>query len=112
MIETKQSYMGENKTILQFAGELFQNVSVKVKKTDVTEVAGKRVLRAGSIIDNTGKIVADGTSFGLVYRDVDFTLSNGNENIPVTIFGFVKTASLPTAPTDLVKTALNMIKFL
>ncbi|MCB2300388.1 hypothetical protein [Clostridium tagluense] len=112
MIETKQSYVGENKTILQFAGESFQNVSIKIKKIDVAEVTGKRILKAGSIVDKAGKIVADGTAFGLVYRDVDFTLSNGTENIPVTIFGFIKTVALPTAPTELVKTALNMIKFL
>jgi hypothetical protein len=112
MIETKKSYMGESKTILQFAGELFQNTSIKVKKIDVAEVDGKRILKAGSIVDNTGKIVTDGTAFGLVYRDVNFTLSNGTETIPVTIFGFIKTAALPIAPTELVKTALNMIKFL
>ncbi|MPQ32450.1 hypothetical protein E4V42_13520 [Clostridium estertheticum] len=112
MLETKQTYMGENKTILQFAGELFQNTSIKVKKSDVVEVASKRILKAGSIVDNTGKIVADETAFGLVYRDVDFTLSNGTENIPITIFGFVKTAALPIVPTELVKSALNMIKFL
>ncbi|WP_443660484.1 hypothetical protein [Clostridium algidicarnis] len=111
-IETIKTYMGENKTILQFAGELFQNTLIKVKKTDVPEVAGKRILKAGTIVNATGVKANDATAFGVVYRDVDFTLSNGTENIPVTIFGFVKAKALPEVVTAEAKTALNMIKFL
>lgn len=110
--ERQQSYMGENKTILQFAGELFQNVSVKVKKVDVPEVNGKRILKAGTILDKNGKKVNDGTAFGLVYRDIDFTYSNGTENVPVTIFAFIKTSVLPEVPSDTAKTALKMVQFL
>ncbi|MBU3131588.1 hypothetical protein KPL40_03915 [Clostridium gasigenes] len=112
MIETKQSYMGENKTILQFAGDLFQNALIKVKKTGVAEVAGKRILKAGTIVNKDGAKANDATAFGVVYRDVDFTLSNGTENIPVTIFGFIKASVLPEVVTAEAKAALNMIKFL
>ncbi|EGO86254.1 hypothetical protein G8S49_11140 [Clostridium botulinum C] len=115
--ETKQTYMGENKTILEFAGELFQNAMVKVKKTDIEEEKGKRLLKAGTVISKDGKVV-DGSkvtndkAFGLVYRDVDFTYSNGTETIPVTIFGFVKEKALPKVVPEDAKKALKMIEFL
>ena len=115
--ENKQTYMGENKTILEFAGELFQNAMVKVKKIDIAEAEGKRVLKAGTIISKDGKVVDGSTvtndkAFGLVYRDVDFTYSNGTETIPVTIFGFVKEKALPKTVPEEAKTALKMIQFL
>lgn len=116
-IERKQTYMGENKTILQFAGELFQNVLVKVKKSDVPESDGKRILKAGTIITKDGEIV-DGTkitndkAYGLVYRTIDFTYSNGTETIPVTIFGFVNESALPKAVVEEAKAAMKMIMFM
>ncbi|WP_368488390.1 hypothetical protein [Clostridium sp. BJN0013] len=119
MIENTKTYMGENKTILQFAGELFQNTMVKVNKTDIAldGTTGKRILKAGTIVSKDGKIV-DGTTitndkaFGLVYRDIDFTLSNGTETIPITIFGFINESKLPAAvPTD-AKTVMKMLMFL
>lgn len=116
-IETSQKYTGETKTILEFAGELFQNTLVKVKKTDVPEVDGKRILEAGTFISKDGKIV-DGTTvtddktFGIVYKDKDFTNSNGTETVAVTIFGFIKESILPKAPSAAVKTALKMVQFL
>lgn len=119
MIENTQTYMGENKTILQFAGELFQNAMVKINKSDVAlDVStGKRILKAGTVISKDGKIV-DGTTvtndkaFGLVYRDIDFTLSNGTETIPVTIFGFIKESTLPNTVPDAAKLAMKMLMFL
>ncbi|MCD3230831.1 MULTISPECIES: hypothetical protein [Clostridium] len=115
--ETKQTYMGENKTILEFAGELFQNAMVKVKKTDIAEEKGKRILKAGTVISKDGKVVDGSTvtndkAFGLVYRDADFTYSNGTETIPVTIFGFIKEKALPKTISEDVKKALKMIQFL
>lgn len=115
--ENKQTYMGENKTILELAGDLFQNVNVKVLKSDVSEADGKRILKAGTFITKEGKIV-DGTTvtddkaFGLVYRDVNFTYSNGNETVPVLIFGFINSTTLPKQPSATVKTALKMVTFL
>ena len=115
-IERKQSYMGKNETILQFAGELFQNMSVKVNKNDVPEVDGRRILKAATILSKDGKIV-DGTkvtndkSLGLVYRDIDFTYSNGTENVPVTIFGFIKESTLSKAVAEEAKAAMKMIMF-
>ncbi|EPY2273230.1 hypothetical protein ACXAUS_002088 [Clostridium sporogenes] len=116
-IETKQTYMGENKTILQFAGELFQNAMVKVKKADVKEVEGKRILKAGTVVSKDGKIVDGSTvtndkAFGLVYRDVNLTYSHGTETVPVTIFGFIKESTLPETVSSEAKTAMKMLMFL
>lgn len=119
MIENTKTYMGENKTILQFAGELFQNVGIKINSTDfeLDSATGKRIVKAGTVISKDGKIV-DGTTitndkaFGLVYRDVDLTLSNGTETIPVTVFGFINEAVLPAeVPVD-AKAAMKMLMFL
>ena len=109
--------MGENKTILALAGELFQNVNIKVAKADVPTVDGKKVLAAGTILSKDGKIV-DGTTitndkaFGLVYASKDFTNSNGNESVSVIIFGFIKEANLPATVPAAAKTAMKMLTFL
>ena len=117
MIETKKSYMGENKTILKLAGELFQNVNIKVAKADVPAVDGKNFLAAGTLISKDGKIV-DGTAitndkaYGLVYADKDFTNSNGKETVSVLIFGFVNESVLPKVVPDAAKAVMKMIAFL
>ena len=90
---------------------------IKAKKTDVKEVEGKRILKAGTVISKDGKIV-DGSivtndkAFGLVYRDVDFTYSSGTEIVPVTIFGFIKESTLPETISLEAKTAMKMLMFL
>jgi hypothetical protein len=119
MLETKQTYMGENKTILKLAGELFTCVNVKVLAADVAvDENGKKLLKAGTVISKDGKIV-DGTTitndkaFGLVYATKDFTNSNGNEIVSVLIFGFVDEAAiLPTVVPAAAKTAMKMVTFL
>ena len=117
MLEKSTTYMGENKTILKLAGELFQNVSVKVAATDVAAVDGVKMLAAGTVISKAGKVV-DGTvvphtdAYGLVYRDVNFTYSNGTENVPVTVFGFIDESTLPAEVAADAKTAMKMLMFL
>lgn len=116
-IEKTQNYMGENKTILELAGELFQTTLIKVKKTDIEIQDAKRLLKAGTFISKDGKVVdgstvSDDKVFGLVYRDVNFTYSNGTETVPVLIFGFVNTKSLPKQPSEEIKKALPMVQFL
>lgn len=116
--EKKETFMGENKSILMFAGELFQNMSVKMSKVNVaTHLTTEGVLKAGTPVSKDGKVV-DGTittadkAIGLTYRDVNFTYSNGNESVPVIIFGFVKASAISTLVTADVKTALKMIQIL
>ncbi|MDU1340231.1 hypothetical protein [Clostridium butyricum] len=115
--ERTEKIMGENKSILLVAGMLFQNISVKVKKTDVAAFLTNGKLKAGTPLTKDGKVV-DGTTitadkaFGLLYRDIDLTYSNGNETVPVTIFGFVNSKLLPETVTADVKAALKMIQVL
>lgn len=116
-IEKSKSYMGENKTILALAGELFQNVNVKVAKVDINTSLVDGILKAGTILSKDGKVV-DGTtitddkSYGLVYSDINFTDSNGKETVPVTIFGFIKESTLPKAPSTAAKMAMKMLLFM
>lgn len=117
-IEQKETYMGENKSILMFAGDLFQNMSIKMAKSDVTPyLTTDGILKAGTPVSKNGKVV-DGTTitadktFGITYRDVNFKYSNGNESVPVTIFGFIKASAVSALVTDAVKSALKMIQFL
>lgn len=115
--ERTEKIMGENKSILLVAGMLFQNLNVKVTKSDVESVLVDGKLKAGTPLSKDGKVV-DGTTvtadkvFGLLYRDIDFTYSNGNESVPVTIFGFVNSKVVPSSVTDNIKAALKMIQFL
>ena len=115
--EKSESYMGENKSILMFAGELFQNMPVKIAKTDVTTYLTDDVLKAGTPISKDGKVV-DGTTvtadkaIGLLYKDISFKYCNGNVSAPVTIFGFVKASSVSALVTAGVKIALKMIQIL
>lgn len=118
MITTQQNHLAQSKTILKY-GQNFQNVIVKVDKADVPvdSSTGTKILRAGTILSQNGKIV-DGTTvagdkaFGLVYNDKDFTNSNGTENVAVTIFGFIDSKVLPAAIPDTAKTAMRMLYFL
>lgn len=110
MRQSTNKILGSQKNILALAGELFQNTNIKVNKTVATLKEG--ILEAGTIIDRTGKKATDGTAFGVVYEDVDFSNSSGTEVVPVTIFGFIKESVLPEKPTTEVKTALKMIQFL
>lgn len=115
--ERTEKIMGENKSILLMAGMLFQNISVKVSKTDIISYLEGGKLKAGTPLTKDGKVV-DGTTvtadkvFGLLYKDIDFTYSNGNETVPVTIFGFVNSKALPDKVTEDVKAALKMIQVL
>ena len=117
MKETSKSYMGENKTILALAGELFQNINMKVAKADINLSLVDGILKAGTILSKDGKVV-DGTTitddkaYGLVYSDINFTDSNGKETVPVTIFGFIKESTLPKAPSTAAKSAMKMLLFM
>lgn len=108
MRQSTKTILGEQKNILELAGQLFQNTNIKVAKESATD--GK--ILAGTIVDATGAKANGATAFGVVYEDVDFTDSKGTEVVPVLIFGFVKSSVLPEVPTVEAKAALPMIKFL
>ncbi|ADL40312.1 major head protein [Clostridium phage phiCTP1] len=91
--------------------DLYLSVNVKVAKADATLDANNKLV-AGTIIDATGKTVNDGTAFGVVYEDIDFTDSMGTEVVPVIVFGFINVHNMPTAPSEAVIGALKMIQFI
>lgn len=116
-MEEKETYMGENKSILMYA-QNFQNIAIKMSKADVSKyLTTDGILPAGTPVTKDGKVV-DGTTItgdkaiGITYRNVNFKYSNGNESVPVTIFGFVKLSAMTALVTDSVKAALKMIQFL
>lgn len=112
MRQSSTTIFGENKTILELAGDLFQNINIKVNKSDVSSSLDNGILKAGTIVNKSGVPVNDNTAFGLVYNDINFTNSTGTEIVPVLIFGFVKTKVLPAQPEEATKLALPLIKFL
>ena len=61
---------------------------------------------------NDDETVNDGTAFGVVYEDIDFTDSMGTEVVPVIIFGFINIYKMPTAPSATAISALKMIQFI
>lgn len=74
------------------------------------EEDGKKVVKAGAILDATGKVVNDGTAVGVLLHDVDVTY--GDANGTLVIHGFINGNNLPnkniaTATAD----ALAQIKF-
>lgn len=111
MRQSTRKIMGSQKNILALAGELFQNINIKVDKSKTT-LNSDEILPAGTFVDKDGKVVNDSTAFGVVYSDVEFKDSHGTEIVPVTIFGFIKESELPVAPTNETKEALKIIKFL
>ena len=54
---------------------------------------GKKVVKAGAILDKTGKIVNDGTAVGVLLHDVDVTY--GNANGTLVIHGNIDGTKLP-----------------
>lgn len=104
---------GSQVNILENA-EHFVSVNLKVSKSVLTLTDG--ILKAGTIIDKTGKSVNSSslgaTAFGIVLNDIDFKNVGETEVIPVVIHGFIRTSALPAQPVAEAKTALNMIMFL
>ena len=66
--------------------------------TSLTSLATNNVIPAGTLIPSN-----DGNAIGVLLSDVDLT---ANPNGTVVIHGFIKQASLPTAPSSAAVTAL------
>ncbi|AND84265.1 hypothetical protein GTH52_07100 [Clostridium tyrobutyricum] len=108
-IQSSRTIFGENKNILRDA-QHFISLPVKVSATLITANSnGKKILSAGSIVDNTGKIVNDGTAYGFVYEDVDFTNSTGIETVPVVVHGIIDSKQIPIQPTAEALAAMKLI---
>lgn len=116
MRQSSYTIMDQQKDIRALAGQLYQNVNIKVAKSVVTSKLVKGILPAGTIVNNVGAPANDGTAFGVVFNDVNFNDSKGTEILSVCIFGFLSKARIKeytnVEPTAEAIAALNMIKFL
>ncbi len=81
-----------------------------VLATGGVEEDGKKVVKAGSILDATGKVVNDGTAVGVLLHDVDVTY--GNTNGTVVVHGFIDGTKIPNKNiATAVVNALPQVKF-
>lgn len=85
--------------------------SINISDTGVTPDAnGKKIVKAGSIVDKDGEIVDDATARYVVLQDVNVT--NGPRSATAIYIGTVYVRKLPVAPTAAVKGALKGIFFM
>lgn len=91
-----------------------------VSNTGVTEVDGKKIIKAGTPVkgslvarDTAFQVSADENAVGIILHDVDVT--KGNANSQVVVFGFIDISKLDSDVqamiTSDVKDALKMIQF-
>lgn len=108
--QVTRTIFGEKKNILA-VGDHFVAIPIKIDATAITaDATGKKILPLGSIIDKTGKVVNDGTAFGITYNEIDVT--NGTEAVSVVIHGFIDGTQLPVAPSTTALAALKQITIL
>lgn len=70
---------------------------------------GNKIVKAGSFLDKTGKIVADGTVQGVLLKDTDVTY--GPAGGACLVHAFIDVTKLPVEPTAEIIAALPMVKF-
>lgn len=103
---------GANENILSIPDH-FINVPMKIKSENVTaDSSGKKILKAGTILSKEGKVVNDGTAYGIVYIDMDLTHVGESETVPVTVHGFINGKKLPTQPSTEALAAMKQITIL
>lgn len=104
----RKSY-GNSKEILKFVDH-YVAMTNPVLADGAIEEDGKKVVKAGSILDVNGAVVNDGTAVGVLLHDVDVTY--GNANGTVVIHGYIDGTKLPKAEiAQAVIDALPQIKF-
>ena len=109
-MEVKTKDYGIENTILY---NLDPYVGKSITISDETVVAdgnGKKIVKAGSIVDKDGKIVSDDTARYVVLHDTDVTA--GPRSATGIYRGTVHVSKLPVAPTADVITAINGITFM
>lgn len=70
---------------------------------------GKKIVPAGSFLDETGIVVDDSTAKGILFCDADVTY--GPVPCALMVEGYVLKDRLPVEPTEAVIDALKHIKF-
>lgn len=100
-----------NKEILKFGSQDYVAHPCMVSATGITADAdGRKIVKAGSILDKNGAIVNDGTAEGVLLYDVDVTY--GDAQGALVVFGFIDGTKLPVSNlTSACVSALKLIKF-
>lgn len=100
-----------NKEILKFGVQDYVAHPCMVSATGISADAdGKKIVKAGSILNASGAIVNDGTAEGVLLYDVDVTY--GDASGALVVFGFIDGTKIPvSALTEECQSALKLIKF-
>ena len=107
---TRTEY-ANNKEILKFGVQDYVAHPCMVSASGVSADAdGRKIVKAGSILNASGSVVNDGTAEGVLLYDVDVT--NGDTNGALVVFGFIDGTKIPVnALSQDCVNALKMIKF-
>lgn len=92
------------------ASEKYVNFTTTVSDEKIkADEFGRKIVPAGSILSNEGKIVNDGTAVGILFAPVDVT--DGPQPGALMVEGYVLENRLPVKPEEATKQALKEIKF-
>lgn len=109
-MEVKKTTYGVENTILYNLQE-YVGRSITISDEGVTANAdGKKIVKAGSIVDKSGEIVNDGTARYVVLQNVDVT--NGPRSATGIYMGSVDASKIPVKPAETAKAALKGIFFM
>ena len=105
-VEFKTQSYTTGKQILVFPDH-YVSVAHTFAKGDAaaTDVDGRKIIKAGTMYPSN-----DANVKGVVWADYDIT--DGDVTGALIIHGFIKTAALPTAPSEAAKEALPMVAFM
>lgn len=107
----KQTNYGNNIEILKYGVQDYISRPIMVSATGITaNEDGKKIVKAGSILNNAGVIVNDGSAEGVLLWDVDVTYGDAPGSL--VMFGFIDGTKLPNKEiSSNAMAAMKLIKF-
>ena len=109
-MEVKKTTYGTEDSIL-YNLDPYVGKSIKISDVGVTaDSNGQKIVKAGSIVDKDGKIVADGTARYVVLQNVNVTA--GPRSATGIYRGTVYVRKMPVAPVAAVKAAISGVVFM
>lgn len=107
----KQTSYGNNIEILKYGAQDYVARPIMVSATGiVANEDGKKIVKAGSILNNAGVVVNDGSAEGVLLWDVDVTYGDAPGSL--VMFGFIDGTKLPNKEiTSNAMAAMKLIKF-
>lgn len=106
-MDIKKTVYNQSKSILKYVDH-YVNVPCTVSDAGVSADAnGRKIVKAGSLLDKNGAVKNDATAVGVLFYDVDVT--SGPRGGALLVHGFVDVAKMPVEPADTVD--LPMVMF-